>query len=141
MEKSKTITEAAKPIKFKETMKWDDWYPTFLNFLKAIPGRNGVPLSYVCRENEQALPNNPNIDYLDNYINQAPLYGDAYVIDAAEVHTYLINFMSNNQTAEVKMLPHAAENNGRLDYRALVEHYEGVGVLGVNVLKAEETLK
>ena len=49
--------------------------------------------------------------------------------------------MSNNPTAEVKMLPHAAENNGRLDYRALVEHYEGVGVLGVNVLKAEETLK
>ena len=141
MEKSKTITEAAKPIKFKETMKWDDWYPTFLNFLKAIPGRNGVPLSYVCRENEQALPHDPNIDYLDNYINQAPLHGDAYTIDAAEVHTYLINFMSNNPTAEVKMLPHAAENNGRLDYRALVEHYEGIGVLGVNVLKAEETLK
>ena len=141
VEKSKIITEAAKPIKFKETMKWDDWYPTFLNFLKAIPGRNGVPLSYICRENEQALPHDPNIDYLDNYINQAPLYGDAYTTDAAEVHTYLTNFMSNNQTAEVKMLPHATKNDGRLDYHALVEHYEGVGVLGVNVLKAEETLK
>lgn len=141
VEKSKTITEAAKPIKFKESMKWEDWNPTFLNFLKAIPGRNGVPLSYVCRENQQPLPHNPNIDYLENYINQAPLHGDAYIIDAAEVHTYLINFMSNNPTAEVKMLPHAAENDGRLDYRALTEHYEGVGVLGVNVLKAEETLK
>ena len=29
VEKSKTITEAAKPIKFKESMKWDDWNPTF----------------------------------------------------------------------------------------------------------------
>ena len=90
MEKSKTITEAAKPIKFKETMKWDNWNPTFLNFLKAIPGRNGVPLSYVCRENEQALPYDPNVDNLENYINQAPLYGDAFSTDAADVHTYLI---------------------------------------------------
>ena len=87
------------------------------------------------------FPMTLKIDYLDNYINQAPLYGDAYTIDAAEVHTYLINFMSNNQTAVVKMLPHAAENDGRLDYHALVEHYEGIGVLGVNVLKTEETLK
>ena len=141
VEKSKPITEAAKPIKFKESMKWDDWNPTFMNFLKAIPGRNGVPLSYVCRENEQALPNDPNLDYLENYIKQAPLYGDAYTTDAAEVHTYLINFMSNNQTAEVKMLPHAHMNDGRLDYRALVEHYEGVGVHSVNVIKAEEVLK
>ena len=141
VDKSKTITEAAKPIKFKETMKWDDWNPTFLNFLKAIPGRNGVPLSYICRENQQPLPHDPNAEYLENYINQAPLHGDAYVTDAAEVHTYLINFMSNNPTAEVKMLPHADENDGRLDYLALTQHYEGVGVLGVNVLKAEETLK
>ena len=122
VQKSKTITEAAKPIKFKESMKWDDWNPTFLNFLKAISGRNGVPISYVCRENEQPLPHNPNIDYLENYINQAPLHGDAFIIDTAEVHTYLINFMSNNPTAEVKMLPHVAENNGLLDYRALIEH-------------------
>ena len=141
VEKSKTITEAAKPIKFKETMKWDDWNPTFLNFLKAIPGRNGVPLSYICRENDHPLLHNPNIDYLENYINQAPLNGDAYIIDAAEVHTYLINFMSNNPTAEVKMLPHVTANDGRMDYHALTEHYEGVGVLGINVLKAEETLK
>ena len=86
VEKSKTITEAAKPIKLKESMKWEDWNPTFLNFLKAIPGRNGVPLSYICRENQQPLPHDPNIDYLENYINKAPLHGDAYIIDAAEVH-------------------------------------------------------
>ena len=140
MEKSKTIVETAKPIKFKESMKWDNWNPTYLNFLKAIPGRNGVPLSYVCRENGQPKTHDPNLDYLENYINQAPLHGDAYVTDAGEVHTYLVNFMSNNPTAEVKMLPHVAENDGRLDYRALTDHYEGIGILGVNVLKAVETL-
>ena len=39
------------------------------------------------------------------------------------------------------MLPHAHMNDGQLDYRALVEHYEGVGVHSVNVIKAEEILK
>ena len=122
-------------------MKWDDWNPTFLNFLKAIPGRNGVPLSYMCRENEQALPYDPNVDNLENYIYQAPLNCDTFSTDAADVHTYLIYFMSNSPVAEVKMLPHVAEYNGRLDYQALTDNYEGIGILGVNVLKTEETLK
>ena len=33
VDKTKTISEAAKPIKFKENMEWEDWYPTFINFL------------------------------------------------------------------------------------------------------------
>ena len=32
-------------------------------------------------------------------------------------------------------------NDGQLDYHALVEHYEGVGVHSVNIIKAEEVLK
>ncbi len=141
MEKSKVVSEAAKPTKFRESMRWDDWCQTFLNFLKALPGRNGIPLSYVCREYDEPIPEDPNADLLDNYITQAPLYGDAFRVDAAEVHTYLTNFMAGNEIAEVKMLPHAPLCNGRLDFRALQEHYEGVGVNAVNVLKAEETLK
>ena len=39
------------------------------------------------------------------------------------------------------MLPHAHENNGRLDFKALREHYEGIGVNSINVIKVEETLK
>jgi hypothetical protein len=30
---SKTLAEAAKPEKFKESTKWEDWKPTFLNYL------------------------------------------------------------------------------------------------------------
>lgn len=141
MDKSKTVSEAARPIRFKENMHWEDWAPTFLNFLRAIPGRNGVPLSYICREYDEAAQHNPNIDFMENYIEQAPLYGDAFNIDAAEVHTYLINFTSGNDTAEIKMLPNAACKNGRLDYRALQEHYEGTGVNAINIIKAEDVLK
>ena len=139
--KSKIVSETARPSKFKENSKWDDWYPTFINFLRAIPGRNGVPLSYVCRDDDEAAYHDPELDFIENYILQAPVWGAAFKIDAAEVHTYLVNFTSGNSVAEVKMLPHTHENNGRLDFKALREHYEGVGVNSINVIKAEETLK
>ena len=78
---------------------------------------------------------------MDNYVTRAPLTGDAFKVDAAEVHTYLVNFMAGNNTAEVKMLPYMDSHNGRLDFKALKDHYEGVGVNAVNILKAEETIR
>ena len=116
VDKTKTISEAAKPIKFKESMKWEDWHPAFLDFLRSIPGRNGVPLNYICREYDRPEPNNPNIDFIENYIIHAPLYGPAFEVDAAEVHTYLTNFIAGNDVAEVKILPYSQYNNGRLDF-------------------------
>ena len=66
--KTKTVSEAARPTKFKENNKWDDWYPTFINFLRAIPGRNGAPLSYVCRDDDEPTYNDPELDFIENYI-------------------------------------------------------------------------
>ena len=51
---SNTMLEPAKPDKFKETTKWEDWKPTFLNYLRSIPRRDGIPLKYVCREKDEA---------------------------------------------------------------------------------------
>ena len=141
MEKTKTITDAAKPNKFRENMKWEDWSPAFINFLRSIPGRNGVPLSYVYREFDEAMNHNPTVDFIENYITQAPLYDEAYAIDAAKVHTYLVNYVSGNATAEVKMLPHGDANDGRRDFIILKEHYEGVGVNAIGILEAKETIR
>ena len=41
---SRTLAEAARPDKFKETTKWEDWRPTFIKYLHTTPGRDGVPL-------------------------------------------------------------------------------------------------
>ena len=43
------MADAAKPEKFEKETKWNDWAPTFLNYLRSIPGRDGVPLKYICR--------------------------------------------------------------------------------------------
>ena len=139
--KTKTVSEAARPTKFKENNKRDGWYPSFINFLQAIPGRNGVPLNYICREDDEPAPNDPELDFIENYILQAPVCGTVFNIDAVELYTYLVNFTFGNSIAKVKMLPHAHENNGRLNFKALREHYKGVSVNSINVIKAEVTLK
>ena len=45
--KSKTMAESAKPDKFTKDSKWSDWTITLHNYLKCIPGRDGIPLNYV----------------------------------------------------------------------------------------------
>jgi len=95
---AKTLAEAAKPEKFKESTKWEDWKPTFLNYIRAMPGRDGIPLKYICRENDESRFE-ANEDFLDDYIDRAPLTGDSYVIDLVHVHTFLLNFVTRNDTA------------------------------------------
>jgi hypothetical protein len=114
VKKASTLSDAAKPEKFKTETKWTDWVPSFMNYLRAIPGRDGIPLEYICRENEAPNPT-PNTDFLDDYVNMGPLNGEAFAIDAADVHTYLVNFVAGNETAEAKMQAYDGQNNGRLD--------------------------
>jgi hypothetical protein len=87
-------------------------------------------LKYICRTNNAPDPT-PNSDFLDDYVSIAALLedGKAFTIDAADVHTFIVNFISGNETAEAKIQAHEAQNNGRLDYIALKEHYEGVGYM------------
>lgn len=137
--KSKTLSDAAKPSQFTSKVKWEDWAPTFLNFLRSIPGRDGVPLLYICRDYD--APNyTPQQDFLMEYVLRAPLIGEAFVTDSSEVHTYLVNFITGNSTAESKVQPLAAHKNGRLDFIALKDHYEGIGVNAIDVLRADKIL-
>ena len=70
------MADAAKPEKFTSQTKWADWIPRFLNYLRAMPGRDGVSLKYIYRENY--IPNPaPNADFLADYINMTPLTGEA----------------------------------------------------------------
>jgi len=138
--KSKTLSETARPVRFTEKIRWIDWAPSFLNFLRVIPGRDGVPLKYVCRTNDLPDPK-PCPDFLDEYVAMAPLHGEAFTVDAAEVHTYIVNFIAGNQTAEAKIQMFQALNNGRLDFNGLKDHFEGVGINAVDILAADKILE
>ena len=139
--KSKTMIKTSEPGKFTADTKWDDWRPVFLNFLKHIPGHNGIPLSYVVRDNEVPDLTTPRNNVIEEYIYQSPLVGDVFEIDASEVHTYLIKLIEGNATAESKIQTYLDEQNGRKDFLTLVEYFEGVGVHSVDILKAERILE
>ena len=79
-----------------------DWKGSFVNVLRTQPGRDGVPLSYVVRDNiNPPLPGVAmNTEFLEDYLDNAPLMGETFESDAGEVHTYLVNFISENAVAE-----------------------------------------
>ena len=139
-EKSQRVSETAKPQQFTEKTKWLDWAPVFINFLKCLPGRHGIPLVYVIRENDDAIID-ATADMLTDYVNRAPLDGEAFDADASEVHTYIVNFIAGNEAAESKILANADRNNGRLDFKALQEHYEGVGINALAIRDADNIIE
>ena len=77
-----------------------------------MTGRDGVPLKYLCCENDVPDPT-PQRTFLDEYINMAHLDEEAFTTDTAEVHTLLVSFISRNALAESKIQAHKDENNGR----------------------------
>ena len=67
--------------------------------MRAIPGRDGVPLRYIIRAND--LPDiTQNKNFLCKYVNNATLMGESFTIDAAEVHTFIVNLIVHNEEDE-----------------------------------------
>lgn len=101
-ERSKTISDSAKPSSFTKDAKWEEWQPVFVNYLRTLPGRNGVPLSYIVRDNDDPDPISRS-SFLDEYVAMSPLQGPAYIEDAGVVHTLLASLISGNDTATAIM--------------------------------------
>ena len=55
----------------------------------------------------------PNKDFLDDYVNNATLMGEAFTINAAEVHIFIINLIAQNEEAEFVIKVHEDERDGR----------------------------
>ena len=141
MDKSSDISDATKLTKFTTKMRWSDWAPTFLDYLRTIPGRDGVLLNYVCRDSEQLDPE-PHVDFMEDYIVIAPAnQGEAFGIDAAEVHTLIVKFITGNDTTEMKVKAHESKRDSRTDWFALKEHYEGVGIHAFDIHEAESIIQ
>ena len=80
--KSDTISKAAKSVILTKQVKWEYWAPKFMNYVREIPGRDGVPLKYIIRENNFSNLT-PNKDLLYDYVNNTRLQGKSFTIDAA----------------------------------------------------------
>lgn len=78
-----------------------------------------------------------NVEFLHTYIHQTPLTGDAFASDADEVHMYIIKFISENATAENKILPYVALKDCCHNYKSLKDHYEGAGATAKAIVSSE----
>ena len=96
--KSNGKGKTAKLKKPKYTTRWVDQRYFFFNLIHTQPGRNGVPLSYIIRDN-YALVKIFNTQLIDNYFDQTPNIREAFALYAAEVHTYIVNCITENSTA------------------------------------------
>ena len=90
--------------------------------MREIPRRDGVPLKYIIRAND--LPDLiPNKDFLDDYVNNANLMGEAFTIDASEAHTFIVNLIDQNEESESVIKVNEDERDRRKDCKALKSHY------------------
>ena len=137
--KASTLTDTDKPEQLTNNIKCIDWYPTLINFLREITGRNGVPFSYLCITTNVQEKDFYNY-FIDEYVDKAPLVGQALTTNTATLHTYIVMFTSGNAVTEANLVAHAAKNNGRFDFMALKYSYGGVGVHAVNALQADKVL-
>lgn len=137
---SKLMSQQALPQDFTNDVQWEDWNPTFVNYLRTMPGRDGVPLQYVVRMNDAAVPT-VHEDFLEIYINMAPLNGEAFAMDNAKVLVLLRKFIVGNTEAEATLQAIDIEGHGRNAFIALRTHYEGEGILATDIVEAEHTIK
>ena len=73
-------------------------------------------MRYIIRANY--LPDlTPNNDFLDDYVNNATLMGEAFNINAVEVNTFIVNLIAQNEEAEsvIKVQEDKIDKRNRLE--------------------------
>ena len=120
---SDTIIKQASPKPFTSNVQWNDWMPTLVNYLKLIPGRSGIQLSYVIRSRD--APDSTFVGpILDVYVAQAPLLGDTFEHDSQRVHTLILTFITEYPEMEA-IVRTATQKDGRVAYQAMAARFEG----------------
>ena len=137
-ENSDTMSREASPGDLENERKWAQWEPGLTNYLSCIPGSNGVPLSYVIRENDDPLDDEEieGMDFTQQCVACCPLEGPHFEVDKRKVHQ-LIQGFTNGTSAEDWIKPHRRCEDGRLDMQALRDHFKGEGNASRQIAEAE----
>jgi hypothetical protein len=138
-EESDSLSKAADPGKLKRQKDWTTWSRALKNYLSTILGQDGVPLSYIIREEDDpdyGLEAEPDFDFEQLSINCAPLTGLIFKTDARKVHQLIHGFIQG-EIAETWIKPKEKRQDGRIDYQALAAHYGGEGNKSVRIAEAE----
>jgi hypothetical protein len=138
-EESESLIKSSDPGKLKKNKEWLQWSRSLKNYLSTILGQDGVPLSYVIRENEDPDyegEDDDDYDFEQLSIKCAPLSGLIYKTDARKVHQLIHGFVQG-EAAETWIKPRERRQDGRTDFKALQAHYGGEGSKSVRIKEAD----
>ena len=135
-EQTKTSAEAASPGPLENEKQWKHWEEKFVNYAKSHIGANGIPLSYVVRENDQPHTNGNHPDFVAETIACAPLSGEYYQADSTSVFNMIVSFTTGQPSGDwiKSTLKHS---DGRRSMEALRKHFAGEGNATRNLAEAE----
>ena len=109
-----------------EKENWRSFRDAFQEFLSRQVGANGIPLSYVIREDENSA--DYDVDYptlTDKLVACTTLDGVKYVLDRKNVFSFLSTYLKDSQ-AEITVKRFNRSRNGRDCWMALKVHFESV---------------
>ena len=122
-----TAAKTASPGPLANERKWKEWETKFENYLSVIMGSNGVPLSYVIREDD-APP--ADVSTFTNFTTRsiacAPLTGVHYEADRYSVYQQILAF-TTGQPSEDWIKGTRRRADGRVSMKALRDHFSGEG--------------
>ena len=134
---SVTKAKESSPGPLKSEAKWLEWETKFINYLSTIPGVDGVPLSYVIREEENVPgPAATFTSFVEQTIASAPLQGTYYEADRATVHQAIVSYTAG-QPSEDWIKTVSRYKNGRRSMKALRDHFAGEGNVTRRIAEAE----
>jgi hypothetical protein len=72
-------------------MQWKDWEEKFVNYVQSQLGSNGIPLSYIVRENEQPDIETVHPDFIIKTIACATLSGEYNSANRLAVFNFIMS--------------------------------------------------
>lgn len=132
---TKTATEAASPGSLEHEKKWKEWEEKFVNYAGIHLGVNGVPLSYVIRENEDPDHDGNFSDFITKTVACAPLSGEYFDADKLAVFNMIVSFTTGQPSGNwIKAT--LKYSDGRKSLKALRTHFAGEGNATRNMAEA-----
>jgi hypothetical protein len=131
-----TTSSEASPGPLDNERKWKQWEEKFVNYTRSHIGANGIPLSYVIRENDEPAIDNEYTDFVSKTIYCAPLEGEFYIADRMTIFNMIISFTTGQPSGDwIKNT--MKYSDGRRSMKALRAHFAGEGNASRNMAEAD----
>ena len=135
-DQTSSASDAASPGPLESERKWKQWEEKFINYARTHMGANGIPLSYVIREDDAPKINGTFTDFISQTIDCAPLSGEYYLADRLSVFNMLVSFTTGQPSGDwIKST--VRHTDGRRSMKALRDHFAGEGNATRNISEAD----